>query len=83
MSGSLSTTSSASSSANPSPASIQLQALHHPEEMAHVEVPKGVENIPQGMSIMGGTALLAKKMAASGCVRLFFSSGLLERTLSG
>lgn len=66
----LSAPTSASSSANPSPAgsnsSIQLQALHHPDDMAHVEVPKGVENIPQGMSIMGGTALLAKKMAASG-----------------
>lgn len=66
------TSSSAHSSTAPSPASgpASVQQLHHPNAMAHVEVPKGVENIPQGMSVMGGSALLAKKMAASGSVSL-------------
>lgn len=45
---------------------VDVQPLHHPQEMAHVEVPSNVENIPQGVSSMTGKSLLAKKMAANG-----------------
>ncbi|EFP85926.1 uncharacterized protein PGTG_11682 [Puccinia graminis f. sp. tritici CRL 75-36-700-3] len=45
---------------------LNVEPLHHPEEMAHVEVPHNVENIPHGTTVMNGKALLAKKMAATG-----------------
>jgi hypothetical protein len=50
---------------------LNVEPLHHPEEMAHVEVPHNVENIPHGTTVMNGKALLAKKMAATGLVTLF------------
>lgn len=46
--------------------SLNVEPLHHPEEMAHVEIPHNVENVPHGATLMNGKALLAKKMAASG-----------------
>ncbi|KAH9824775.1 hypothetical protein DFH28DRAFT_1077313 [Melampsora americana] len=49
---------------------VDVEPLHHPQEMAHVEVPHNVENIPQGVSSMTGKSLLAKKMAANGLVSL-------------
>ncbi|KAI7939169.1 hypothetical protein MJO28_014748 [Puccinia striiformis f. sp. tritici] len=45
---------------------LNVEPLHHPEEMAHVEVPHNVENLPHGTTVMNGKALLAKKMAATG-----------------
>ncbi|GAA97718.1 uncharacterized protein L969DRAFT_80444 [Mixia osmundae IAM 14324] len=48
----------------PSPPCVEQ--LHHPEHAAHVEVPHGASNLPQGMSTMNGKAFLGKKMAASG-----------------
>lgn len=45
---------------------LNVEPLHHPEDMAHIEVPHNVENIPHGTTVMNGKALLAKKMAATG-----------------
>jgi hypothetical protein len=47
---------------------LNVEPLHHPEDMAHIEVPHNVENIPHGTTVMNGKALLAKKMAATGSV---------------
>ena len=42
-----------------------VQPLHHPNQSALVNK---TNSMAQGHSEMGGKALLAKKMAASGCV---------------
>ncbi|EGG06862.1 uncharacterized protein MELLADRAFT_106390 [Melampsora larici-populina 98AG31] len=61
---------STDSIATNSSSQVDVEPLHHPQEMAHVEVPHNVENIPQGVSSMTGKSLLAKKMAANGLVFL-------------
>merc|ERR1712093_93235 len=43
-----------------------VQPLHHPEQTALMAKNVNVASIPKGHSEMGGKALLAKKMAASG-----------------
>ncbi|KNZ54173.1 hypothetical protein VP01_3019g1 [Puccinia sorghi] len=45
---------------------LNVEPLHHPTEMAHIEVPHNVENIPHGTTAMNGKTLMAKKMAAAG-----------------
>jgi len=45
---------------------LKVEPLHHPEDMAHIEVPHNVENIPHGTTVMNGKTLMAKKMAAAG-----------------
>ena len=70
-----------STNASSASASPEVQALHQPEQAAHIEVPHLVDPMPQGFSGMSGKALLAKKMAASGYVHYLLSHQLASRRM--